>query len=237
MMNCKIPRSLAATLPIAASLFLSVAPTARADVIPILVSEDTAPYSFLPSLIRFNNPSVWALRGEDTGGGSEHELETFLWFDVDVSDIPVGHVLVDAQVLVTWDIENTGFGEPSTDPAEVNCHRVTEDWDQTTLNWINKPAFDPAFDSVTNITTFGSVVCDAWPLVFDWIYNGAPNHGIAITNDQPRGFGMHSLEADASIPDSLKANLILTTEVPEPGIPAGLAIGALALATPRRRRA
>ncbi|MCR9094190.1 MAG: DNRLRE domain-containing protein [bacterium] len=235
MMNRRIAHALAALVLIAAPL-LSLAPPARADVIPILVSEDTAPYSFLPSLIRFNNPSVWALRGEDEEGGSQHQLETFLWFDVDLSDIPAGHVLVDAEVLVTWDIENTGFGDPSTDPADLNCHRITEDWNQTTLNWINKPDFDPAFDSITNITTLGSVLCDAWPVVFDWIYNGAPNYGVAITNDQGRGFGMHSLEADPSIPDSLKANLILTTEVPEPGLGTGLAFGTLALSAVRRRR-
>ena len=215
---------------------LSSAPAARADIITILVSEDTAPYSFLPSLIRFNNPTVWALRGDSTSG-SQHQLETFLWFDVDAADVPVGHVLVNAEILVTWDIENAGFGDPSTDPAELNCHRVTEDWDQTTLNWINKPTFDPAFDRITDITTLGSVLCDAWPVVFDWIYNSEPNYGIALTNDLGRSLGMHSLEADPSIPDSLKANLILTTGLPEPRLGASIAIGGLLLASLRRRNA
>ena len=224
---------LAALLMVAAPVTL-LAPRAHADTTLILVSEDTSPYSFLPSLIRFNNPSAYAFRGEDEEGGSQHEFETFLWFDVDASDIPEGHVLADAQLLVTWDFEAAGFGSGSTAPAELNCHEVTEDWDETTLNWINRPAIGPAFDSVTGLTGFTSILCDAWPVVFDWIYSGAPNHGLALTNDSERAIGMHTLEADPSIPDGLKANLVLTTELPEPGLGIGLALGAMALAGLRR---
>ncbi len=224
----------AALLLVAAPVALH-APRAEADITLILVSEDTSPYSFLPSLIRYNNPSAYAFRGEDAGEGSAHEFETYLWFDVDASDVPAGHVLVDAQLLVTWDFDAGGFGSGSTASAELDCHEVTEDWDQTTLNWINRPAIAPPFDSVTGLTGYTSILCDAWPIVFDWIYNGAPNYGLALTNDSERAIGMHTLEADPSVSDALKANLVLTTELPEPGLGIGLALGTIALVGSHRR--
>ena len=231
MLHRFIPAA-AALLGTAATLVLA-APRADADTLLILVSEDTSPYSFLPSLIRYNNPSAYAFRGDDEGG-TQHEFETFLWFDVGLSDLPAGHVLTGAELLVTWDFDAGGFGSGSTDPAELNCHEVIEDWDQTTLNWNNRPAIAPAFDGFTGLTTYTSVVCDVWPLVFDWIHDSAPNYGLALTNDTDRPIGMHTLEADPSIPDALKANLVLTTELPEPGLGVALAFGTIALTGLRR---
>lgn len=210
---------------------------AAAETITLLVDEDTSSYTFFPTLPRFNNPSVWAVRGEDEGGGSIHDFETFLWFDVSLADIPAGHVLTQAQLLVTWSFDDTGFGTPSTEEPELNCHEVTEDWDQTTLTAVNSPAFDPPFDAITGLTGFGPIVCDATLVVFDWIHGTRPNYGFALTNDVPRALGMHALEAAPEIPDALKANLILTTELPEPGFATALMLSALGLATTARKRA
>ena len=204
--------------------------SARADVFTILASEDVAPYSFLPSLPRYNNPTAYAFRGADEGAGSIHNFETFLWFDVAATDLPAGHVLTNAQLLVTHAFDAGGFGDPSTAPAELNCHEITEDWDQTTVTWNNRPSYDPAFDQITGITGFGSILCDATLVVFDWIHGTHPNDGFALTNTTERVLGMHTLEADATIPDSVKANLILTTALPEPGFGLGLATCGLFLA-------
>lgn len=232
MMN-RLARGIAA-LALASATTLTQAPTASADTITILASEDVSPYSLFPTLIRFINPRVYAVRSDDLSS----QLETFLWFDVSLADLPPGHVLTGAQLLVTWSFDDGGNpepGEPSTEAPDLNCHQVTEDWDQTTLTWLNKPDFDPAFDVNTEIPGLGSIFCDAWPVVFDWIHGMDPNYGIALTNDVSRNLGMHSLEAAASVPDALKANLILTTELPEPGLGVGLAIGTMGLAGARRR--
>lgn len=225
----RLVRALAALSTLGFCLLSSPAIT-RADTVVILVSEDTSPYSFLPSLPRYNNPTTYAFRGVDEGEGSMHQFETFLWFDVSLADIPPGHVLTDARLLVTHSFDATGFGTPETTPAELNCHEVTEPWDQATLTWLNKPAFDAPIDSVAGITDFGPIFCDVWPVVFDWIHGVTPNEGFALTNDLERVIGLYSLEADPAISDSLKANLILTTELPEPGLGLGLAVGTLAFA-------
>ncbi len=209
------------------TVLASGAHTASADTITLLVDEDTSSYTFFPTLPRYNNPNVWAVRGEDEGGGSIHDFETFLWFDVSLADLPAGHVLTRAQLLVTWSFDDTGFGAPSTEEPELNCHRVIEDWDQTTLTAINGPAIAPAFNSITGLTGFGPILCDATLVVFDWIHGTEPNYGFALTNDVSRALGMHSLEASPEIPDALKANLILTTELPEPSFATALMVSAL----------
>ena len=216
-------------------VLLASAP-APANIIILPVDEDTAPYSFLPSLPRYNNPTLYAFEAFDENS-TPHDFETYLWFNVPPSVIPAGHVLAQATLVVTYAFDFTGFGTTSTDPGALACHEVTENWDQTTLTWLNRPDIAPAFRTVTGITTFGAQLFDATMVVHRWIYGTRPNHGLALTNATQRVIGMNSRESSAD--PSLKPQLILRTELPEPGVATTLGAGALAVALAqqiRRRR-
>lgn len=218
-----------------ASLGLVVANrAARADIVVLPVAEDSAPYSFLPSLNRANNASLYAFRTFDESS-TPHDFETYLWFDVEQSDLPAGHVLVEATLLVTYAFDFTGFGDTSTLPGTLACHEVIGPWSEATLTWSNRPAIDAPFDTLTGITGFGALLCDATPVVLDWIGNRAPNEGFALTSPTARVMGMHSREASANA--SLKPQLILRTELPEPAFAGALAAGAVVLAWIGRREA
>lgn len=231
------PRSLAA--PIWLALFwlvllwlaLEVRP-AQADLVVIPVAEDSAPYSFLPSLVRGNNASLYAFKTFDENS-TAHDFETYLWFDVAQSDLPAGHVLVEATLLVTYAFDFTGFGDTSTLPGELACRRVLGPWSEATLRWSNRPAVDAPFDVLTGITGFGALLCDATPVVLEWIGNRSPNEGFALTSPTARVMGMHSRESSANA--SLKPQLILRTELPEPGMATALAAGGSLLALSARR--
>lgn len=206
---------------------------ARADTLLVQAGDDTAPYSFLPSLARFAHPTLYAFEGEDENQVA-HAFETYVRFDVSPSALPPGHMVDSATFFITYAFDVAGFGTPSTSPGELHCHPVTEDWVETTLTWNHRPTIGPEFDAVSNITGFGVLTCDATELVRDWLDEGAPNYGIALTNPTDRGLGMHSFEASVSA--GLKANLLITT-VEAPNVPAapwlarlayGLALGVLA---------
>ncbi len=210
-----------------------VAP-ARADIVLVPAAADTAPYSFLPSLLRYNNPALYAFQSvSDTS--TAHDFETYLAFDVEQTDLPTGHVLVEATLLVTYAFDFSGFGETSTDPGEMACHEVLEPWVDTTLSWVNRPDIDAPFDRVVGITEFGAILCDATPVVLAWITGQTPNNGFALTNTTERVIGMHSLEA--LVDPSLMPQLILRTELPEPATGLPLAAGSALLAIASRRRA
>ncbi len=215
-----------------ASSLAPVAP-ANADILIVPATADTAPYSFIPSLVRFNNPTLYAFESFDENS-TPHDFETFLAFDVEQADLPAGHVLVEASLLVTYAFDFTGFGEPSIDSGEIACREILEPWNQTTLTWLNRPDVDEPFDTVPGIVDFGAILCDATPIALAWITGQTPNHGIALTNATERVIGMHSLESSAD--PSLMPQLILRTELPEPAAGLPLAAGSALLAIASRRR-
>lgn len=228
----RISRQVSALLSLAVGVF---AGAASADSFAIDVVEDVAPYSFLPSLARFNSSTLYTFATVDEVTGASHSFETYLWFDVAETDVPQGQVLTEALLVVTYAFDFTGFGETSTDPGELDCREVLQDWDHTTLTWTNRPSVDALpFDSVTGITEFGALICDATPIVERWIYGIRPNRGFALTSETDRVMGMYSSESGQD--PSLIPFLLITTQVPEPGFAALLGVGTLGLTSLPRQR-
>lgn len=228
------PHSRRSFAALGAASLLALAASARADVVVIPVSEDAAPYSFLPSLARGTNATLYAFRAFDEGS-TAHDFETYLKFDVDAADLPPGHVLVAATLVVTYAFDFTGFGDTSTLPGTLECREVLAPWNEATLTWANRPAYDAPFDTLAGITGFGALLCDATPVVLDWITGLTPNDGFALVSPTERVMGFHSRESSAD--PSFKPQLILQTELPEPGTALALAAGTATLAALARRRA
>lgn len=228
------PRSLAAlfVLSVLPALPGLVGP-ARADTVLVQSGIDTAPYSFLPNLVRGNNDALYAFQSV-SDDGTNHDFETYVRFDVSIDDIPPGQVLTGASLVTTYAFDFTGFGDTSNEPGIIDCHEVLAPWSDDTLHWNNRPPVDLPFDTITEILSFGALICDATPVVERWIYGLSPNNGFAMTSPTARVIGMHSFEANVT--PSLQPTLILTTEVPEPGLAIGLASGLLLLATFSKRR-
>lgn len=203
---------------------------AWAGTVVLPVVEDSAPYAFVPNLPRFNSPTLYAF--DTVQDGATHAFESYLWFDVTAADIPDGEVLTEALLVVTYGFDFTGFGETSTDPGMLECHRVLENWDQSTLNWTNRPAIEAAFDTIEGIEGFAALVCDATPIVMGWVHGTQSNHGFALTSPTERVMGMYASESDVDA--ALKPTLFLTTEVPEPGMGLALGFGVISLVLRKR---
>jgi hypothetical protein len=229
-------------LGILAGLFaLALQPAAARAVVYTLQpgpeGEDTAPYAFISGLNRGQSPTLYAGTPPPDENGFPHTFETYLKFTL--PSISASRVL-NAYLRVNHAFDFGGFGEPSTEPAELACHRVLSAWSESSVTWNTRPTVAPAFDVYTPIEGFGYVTCDVTSLVKDWLSGAAANHGIALTNSTPRLLGMHSWE-DTAVPADAKATLVIEASNPPPtggcgmlGIEAWAAIALLQRA--RRRR-
>jgi hypothetical protein len=191
-------------------LALAMAAPARATVFEIepgAEGEDTAPYSFLPSLPRGQHGTLYAFVASD--GGVAHDFETYLKFPLPELEA-CGEVLA-ATLEFTYAFDSSGFGSGSDDPGEIHCHEVLEGWSEDQLTWNKRPEVAEPFDVLTGIDTLGPLACDATALVQDWLSGAAPNHGFALTNPTGRLIGMYSWEE--THPDSVgkKARLVIET--------------------------
>jgi hypothetical protein len=216
-------------IPIAALLALSAVLSLEAEAAELVlpVSQDVAPYSFVPTLPRYNNPTLYAFVALDENE-IPHAFETYLRFPSLAGLIPPGEVVESAELLLYYAFDFEGFGETSTLPGDLHCHEVTGAWTQTSLTWNNRPPVAPiAADSILGITAFGPNVCDVTPVVQAWAAGLRPDHGVAVLSPTPRVIGIHASEA--AVAAVFKPTLIVNTAPASPTVLPALSTTGLVL--------
>jgi hypothetical protein len=195
----------------AASLF-GASRTAHATITliqPGPEGADVSPYSFIPSLRRGNRETQYAFTDVDETGLS-HTFETYVHFSLPVDLVPPGEELSEAYVWIVYSFDFTGFGDANPDPGTIECHEILEPWVEGDVNWLNRPAYGPAFDAQSGIGQLGLVWCDVTSLVDAWSRGEKANFGIALTNPTPRLIGFYSFEATA-VDANLRPSLVVET--------------------------
>lgn len=206
MVMKRVERSLAAFVGWLSLAFAVVLPgPASSAEILIQEGEDSAPYSFIPSLPRGLRDTQYAFTGDDEGGLS-HDFRTYVRFTLPPDLLGPDEDVLEAYAWVYYSFDFEGFGDASSEVGELHCHEVLEDWEEETLTWANQPAFGPAFDIHPDITDIGLLWCDVTDLVRRWATGASPNHGIALTNPTERLIGFYAfegLQVDANFRPSL----------------------------------
>ena len=170
---------------------------------------DVSSYSFIPSLRRGNRETQYAFTDVDDAGAS-HVFETDLHFPLPPDLVPPGEEVSEAYVWIVYSFDFTGFGEATTDPGTIECHEILEPWVEGDVNWLNRPAYGPAFDAQSGIAGLGLVWCDVTSLVDAWARGAKANLGIALTNPTPRLIGFYSFEA-TTVDANLRPSLVVET--------------------------
>lgn len=185
---------------------------------------DTSPYSFLPTLVRGSEATLYAF----TDPQGVHDFETYISFALPPDLLGPGEEVRDALLVVTYAFDFSGFGDFANATGELDCREVLEPWSEASLTWINRPDYGAPVDTVVGITALGPIVCDVTSTVAAWATGVRPNYGFALTNPTARLLGFYSFEAPVDA--SLQPGLVIDTgPVPEPGRGAeGLALGVLA---------
>jgi hypothetical protein len=222
-------------LSVAAVLFAGSAPVAAELVVlrPGPEGEDVAPYEFIPSSLRGNNPNLWAVTAESEGQG--HDFVTYLRFELPADLVGPDEEVAEALLTVVYTVDEVIFGEGSDDPGVLECRPVTEDWSEASVTWSTRPGSGEPVDVITGIESLGPLAFDVTELVADWVDGVQPNHGFALTNPTERLMGFFAFEA--SVDPVFKASLEIDVRpVPEPAAGTGAAAAALAALARRRKR-
>ena len=207
---------------------------ASARVVELRDGEDTAPYSFLPSLARGGHPTLYAYHLAADGG--EHSFETYLRFELPPDLLGPDEEIGMALLYVDYALEEASFGEGSDEPGMLECRPVTSPWTEMGVTWASRPSYGEPVDVVEGIQALGPLSCDVTELVQAWV-DGAPNYGIALTNPTARILGFYSFDAPAEIPPAqLPALFIEVVPAPEPAAGAGALAAIAALWAVRARR-
>ncbi len=181
--------------------------------------QDVSPYCFLPLLTRGDYETNYSFTANDDEGVC-HNFETFLRFDLPANLLDPGETVVTARLLLFYAF-TFGFDGPAPTlphaPISVRIHEVLNPWTESTMTWSNRPAYaQTPTTTVGGITNLGLREFIVTDLVRHWAHGTKQNRGFAVVSPNDIPFGMHSWEADPSVPVAQKARLRITVG---PGTP------------------
>lgn len=182
-------------------------------------SDDVAPYCFLPTLPRGQNPANYAVTALDDTGTCHH-FETYLGFELPPDLLVPGETVTAAYLDVPYAFSFSIDGPPQPPPhppVSLHVHRVTGAWTEDGVSWNRRPGYDSTpIDSYSGITSFIHVVFDVTDVVRAWAHGTAANHGFALTSPDDRVLGFHSWEANVSENDKVALLIVRGPGAPPP---------------------
>jgi hypothetical protein len=199
---------------------------------PTSAGQDVAPYCFIPTLARGQNPANYAVTATDEDGAC-HSFQAFMRFDLPAGLLSAGKTVTFAALELPYAFSFNADGSPPVaphPPVTIKVHRVTSNWTENAVTWVSKPSFDPSEIAIKgNITNYGIFEFDVTETVRAWAHGTMPNHGFAITSPNDRALGFNSWESSASAAQK-PALYIVTGNGPAPApVPAMPALWSAAL--------
>lgn len=162
--------------------------------------EDSSPYGFFPALARGSYDTLYAFvaSGEN---GADHSMQTFLRFELPAGLLGPSERIVSAQLRVTYAFDFDQYGNVNDEAGNLRCHVVTQPWNEASLTWLNRPAFEPPFHVLDGITSFRTLGFDVTAQVSGWVTGALPNFGLALTSTTERVLGFYSFERSGVDPN------------------------------------
>ncbi|SHE48062.1 hypothetical protein SAMN02746089_00304 [Caldanaerobius fijiensis DSM 17918] len=126
----------------------------------------------------------------------------------DISSIPAGVSITNAvMTLNVISIYNTNIIDV------VTPYRVTQDWDEYTVNWSNAPIVDDhTFGSSVNLFSINKYSWDVTNLVKGWYIGLYPNYGMMLKSLQTRNYEAKVIATREYEDISKRPSLIITYE-------------------------
>lgn len=125
---------------------------------------------------------VWKWFGE----AESDTIRSFLQFDL--SKIPKSATVIEAKLTLKY-FANTGF-TPQLGENQLKIEMVSEDWDETEINWLNQPSVRTDFSLLLEKSTVMDqdyIDIDIRSMVQEMVYLPDQNYGmrLALFNEQP----------------------------------------------------
>ena len=129
---------------------------------------DTGVESALPT----NNYALWPLTG--IGNSASTIIRTYIEFDLSL--IPTNARVIDA------DLRLYQYDDLGSEDFTIGLHKVTSNWDESTIDWDPQPTSSTDAEVTSNITV-GAVTWKSWDidtLVQGWLDGTIANYGMLL---------------------------------------------------------
>jgi hypothetical protein len=173
--------------------------------------DDVAPYCFLPTLNRGGHDTLYAVTS--VVGSECHSFIGYLRFTLPPTLLDPGETVTQARLILPYSFGFEYGQGPNTDPhapVTMRVHRVTGDWTEGGVTWLDKPAFAelPAAQ-ISGIAQPQTLEFDVTTVVRGWAHGTLPNRGFAVTSPDAHTLGFYSWEAPVG--SALKSALLIVT--------------------------
>ena len=148
--------------------FLTYATSSTITLQPDAAGIDTGIESALPT----NNYALWPFSG--IGNSASTIVRMYIKFDL--SSIPTDIRIIDAD-LKLYQYDDIGTGN-----FTIGLHKITSDWDESTIDWDPQPASSADAEITSNITV-GAITWKAWDidtLLQGWLDGTITNYGMVL---------------------------------------------------------
>ncbi len=119
--------------------------------------------------------------------------------EFDLSSIPLGSTINSAT------LELLEYQNCATNVNSFEIHTTLNPWQESTVNWSNRPPFDPVSLATSTGEAGGAcewLIFDASSIVQDWFNGTTQNYGLRITGPSSGSTGKWIYSSDAGTPAS-----------------------------------
>jgi hypothetical protein len=154
------------------------------------------------SYVREDNPgnnygnanNFWV--GESSGLFSE----SFIKFN----NVPEFTVIYEAKLRLYYNSSPIN----SSNQINISVRRVTEAWNESTVSWSNKPAYNGNYSEVVGVTdNYGWIEWDVTGIVREWANRSYENHGFALVAENESASTVKKFFSMDSANEGLRPNL------------------------------
>lgn len=158
-------------------------PNPQPTTVTLTSSGDACVLQGHPNLNAGRTTDMWA--GYDDHPNTNAQIVRSL-VKFDLSTIPAGATVTNAKLRVYY----AGYYDFSGHVSTVTAHQITGDWQETSVNWNNKPGYGASYGSV-NIaanSNWGWRELDVTALVQGWLSGALLNQGVMLRGPEESGY-------------------------------------------------
>jgi hypothetical protein len=150
-------------------------PDSTAAVLPFYPSDDATVQEGAPSSTDPSNLYLGAGYNQSSffPFWADGRIRSYMWFDL--SSLPAGSTVISA----TLRLYHVGGVDYPDQTANVTFYRATENWNEATVTWNNRPGYAESLGSVSTTYDFkGWVTLDLTAQVLAWVRGTQNNYGL-----------------------------------------------------------
>lgn len=158
-------------------------PRPQPTTVTLIANSDACVLQGYPSQNAGRTTDMWA-GYDDQPNRNAQIVRSLVKFDL--SSVPAGATITNAKLKVYY----RGYRDFAGHVSTVTAYQITGDWQETSVNWNNKPGFGASYGSVSIAanSNWGWRELDVTALVQGWMNGALANQGIMLRGPEESGY-------------------------------------------------